>query len=285
MSGPLERVVKEELGLSVLKGTGVSGGGCINQGTAYDTDKYGRVFIKVNSKSGARTMFEGEFASLEALAAPGIVRVPKPIKVIDQPSGGAALVMEYVEMGGGLHKYAAQLGEQLARLHLHNGSLESAARMAESNVHKLEGGPHYVGKFGFHVNTCCGYLEIDNTWRDNWQEFYANMIENHEGDRQARELWNKVLPKLPRFFDGVDIKPAIVHGDLWGGNASENNEGPLIFDPASLYGHSEYDLGISYLFGGFSGKFYEAYHKIFTTQAQHILQSGNHTTIRITTTI
>ena len=34
------------------------------------------------------------------------------------------------------------------------------------------------------------------------------------------------MPKLPRFFDGVDVKPAILHGDLWGGNASENSEGP-----------------------------------------------------------
>ena len=47
-----------------------------------------------------------------------------------------------------------------------------------------------------------------------------------EGDRKARELWNKILVKFPNFFEGLDIKPAIVHGDLWGGNASENDEGP-----------------------------------------------------------
>ena len=36
----------------------------------------------------------------------------------------------------------------------------------------------------------------------------------------------------------------------------------VIFDPASYYGHSEYDLGISYLFGGFNSHFYNAYHKV-----------------------
>jgi len=35
--------------------------------------------------------------------------------VVDKPGGGAALIMEYVEIGGGLHKHAALLGEQLGR--------------------------------------------------------------------------------------------------------------------------------------------------------------------------
>ena len=36
----------------------------------------------------------------------------------------------------------------------------------------------------------------------------------------------------------------------------------VIFDPASFYGHSEYDLGIGYLFGEFDSVFYDAYHKV-----------------------
>lgn len=46
----------------------------------------------------ARQMFEGEMASLEALRSTGLVRVPKPMKVIDLPGGGAAFVMEYLKM-------------------------------------------------------------------------------------------------------------------------------------------------------------------------------------------
>lgn len=63
MSKSLESVVKEELGLSVLKSTGLGGGGCISQGSAYDTDKYGRIFIKVNSKSGVRHLKISSFCS------------------------------------------------------------------------------------------------------------------------------------------------------------------------------------------------------------------------------
>ena len=48
----------------------------------------------------ARQMFEGEMASLEALRSTGLVRVPRPIKVIDLPGGGAAFVMEHLKMRG-----------------------------------------------------------------------------------------------------------------------------------------------------------------------------------------
>ncbi|KAF4528576.1 hypothetical protein B566_EDAN015723 [Ephemera danica] len=36
---------------------------------------------------------------------------------------------------------------------------------------------------------------------------------------------------------------------------------PVIFDPASFYGHSEYELAISSMFGGFGKTFYTEYHK------------------------
>jgi len=25
-----------------------------------------------------------------------------------------------------------------------------------------------ITKFGFHIPTCCGYLDQDNTWQDDW---------------------------------------------------------------------------------------------------------------------
>lgn len=36
----------------------------------------------------------------------------------------------------------------------------------------------------------------------------------------------------------------------------------VIFDPASFYGHHEYDLAIASMFGNFSKSFYDAYHKV-----------------------
>lgn len=66
--------------------------------------------------------------------------------------------------------------------------------------------------------------------------------------------------KIPDLFRDLDIVPALLHGDLWSGNVAEDASGPVIFDPASFYGHSEYELAIAGMFGGFSGSFYTAYH-------------------------
>ena len=66
--------------------------------------------------------------------------------------------------------------------------------------------------------------------------------------------------KIPDLFRDLDIVPALLHGGLWGGNVAEAPSGPVIFDPASFYGHSEYELAIAGMFGGFSGAFYSAYH-------------------------
>lgn len=43
-------------------------------------------------------MFAGEMASLEALRSTGVVRVPRPIKLITLPGSGAVFVMEYLKM-------------------------------------------------------------------------------------------------------------------------------------------------------------------------------------------
>lgn len=36
----------------------------------------------------------------------------------------------------------------------------------------------------------------------------------------------------------------------------------MIFDPASFYGHHEFELGIAGIFGGFSSEFYNSYHQL-----------------------
>jgi len=62
--------------------------------------------------------------------------------------------------------------------------------------------------------------------------------------------------------------PVVVHGDLWSGNASRGIIGgageaqDVVYDPSACYGHSEYELGIMKLFGGFGEAFWKDYHTL-----------------------
>lgn len=264
----MEAKLKKELGTTLLKSTGHSGGGCISEGQSYDTDR-GRVFVKINHKSEARLMFDGEMASLEAISKTETVKVPKPVKVIDLDTGGSVFVMEHLDMKG-LSKYSKHLGEQMADLHLHNKKQMEKLNKEQQTVGRGAGQSEVaaVHKFGFCVTTCCGYIPQVNEWQDDWVVFYSqqrlqhqvNLVEKSYGDREAGELWAKLQLKIPQFFTDVEIVPALLHGDLWGGNVAECAEGPVIFDPASFYGHSEFELAIAGMFGGFSSSFYSAYH-------------------------
>ena len=46
------------------------------------------------------------------------------------------------------------------------------------------------------------------------------------GDSEARSLWSRLQLKIPEFFKGIDIKPSLLHGDLWSGNVAEMDDGP-----------------------------------------------------------
>ncbi|XP_007887069.1 ketosamine-3-kinase [Callorhinchus milii] len=265
----MEAALKRELDTTSLRPFGHGGGGGISEGQSFQTDA-GTVFVKINHKSQARRMFDGELAGLDAILKTKTVKVPKPVKVIDLPDGGSTLVMEYLDMSS-ISKYMPDLGEQLADLHLSNAKLRESQNKEAQTVGKGAGQSEiqYIDKFGFHVVTCCGYLPQINDWQSDWVTFFArqrletqlDMIEKEYGDRESKELWSKLQLKIPGLFGGMEITPALLHGDLWGGNVAQLHDGPVIFDPAAFYGHSEYELGIAGMFGGFDSSFYTAYHR------------------------
>ncbi|KAF7659952.1 hypothetical protein LDENG_00290550 [Lucifuga dentata] len=264
----MEEKLKKELGTAMVKSTGHAGRGYISEGQSYDTDT-GRVFVKINHKDEAKLMFDGEMASLEAILQTETVKVPKPVKVIELDKGGCVFVMEHLDMRS-LNKHSEHLGEQLADLHLHNKRQLEKQNKEQQTVGKGAGQSEVpvVEKYGFGITTCCGYIPQENEWQDDWVTFYSrqrlqhqiNIVEKSYGDREARELWAQLQLKIPQLFIDVEIVPALLHGDLWGGNVAEYAESPVIFDPASLYGHSEYELSIARMFDGFSSSFYSAYH-------------------------
>lgn len=48
-------------------------------------------------------------------------------------------------------------------------------------------------------------------------------------DREAEQLWQELKPLMMKFFENIEIKPSLLHGDLWGGNIGETDTEPSDF--------------------------------------------------------
>jgi len=40
-------------------------------------------------------------------------------------------------------------------------------------------------------------------------------------DQEAQQLWAKLRDNMSEFFRGLDVKPSIMHGDMWSGNVGQ----------------------------------------------------------------
>ncbi|KAM3922027.1 ketosamine-3-kinase-like [Leptodactylus fuscus] len=263
----MEEKLKNVLRTSVLIPCGHIQGGCISEAWKYDTDQ-GRVFVKWNRGNQAMTMFKGEMTSLETIRKTRTVCVPQPITLAELPAGGALFVIKSMELRP-ISKFASKLGDQLADLHLHNGLMKVKIQKNYGTIGKCPADLCPVEKFGFPTMTCCGYIPQDNEWQDDWVTFFASqrlqpqirLIERDYGDRTLLGLWSELQMKVQNAFRDTVIVPSLLHGDLWEGNTAEDDHGPVLFDPGSFYGHSEYELSIGDMFGDHCGEFYQAYHR------------------------
>ena len=101
-------------------------------------------------------------------------------------------------------------------------------------------------------------------WRDHRLGFQLTLAAQNGYGGELQSLGEKLLLEMPRLFTGREIKPSMLHGDLWGGNVAGLKDGsPVIFDPAFYYGDREADLAMTYVFGGFSPDFYASYQNAF----------------------
>lgn len=72
------------------------------------------------------------------------------------------------------------------------------------------------------------------------------MKQTFTGDTLCSKLWDKdIAPRLDALFDDIEIRPSLLHGDLWSGNIGTAEGNPSIFDPATYWGHHEAEWGVS----------------------------------------
>ena len=197
-------------------------------------------------------MLEAEFKGLKLMDEINAVRVPRPF-LSGKTDTISYLVVEALELKP--HNQASQekLGRQLARLHLAEGPSE----------------------FGLDFDNTIGLTPQVNPWTSSWVEFYRKYrlefqlekIEEKYGDAELLKKSEKLLDRLPELFEGLEIRPSLLHGDLWGGNTASIPGGdPVVYDPACYWGHHEADLGMTGMFGGFTSAFFDAYHEAIPKQ-------------------
>ena len=98
-----------------------------------------------------------------------------------------------------------------------------------------------AGQFGFIMDNTIGETPQPNDWMESWVEFYTERLRYQldlAGDASLDRLSATLLPRVAEFFGDEEIRPSILHGDLWSGNMATAADGsPTIFDPACYYGH------------------------------------------------
>lgn len=204
-------------------------------------------FIKVNQPS-LLTMFEAEAAGLKELAETRTVRVPKVI-ACDKTVDYAYLILEYFSLKPTNSASERLFAQQFANLHQQKQ-------------------PFY----GWYIDNTIGSTPQFNGRYGNWIEFWQQQrlgaqlkiaAANGYGGNLQR-TGEKLCTEISRFFTTYSPRPALLHGDLWGGNiAADTENNPVLFDPACYYGDREADLAMTELFGGFGRDFYAAYQDVY----------------------
>ncbi|HEX7064745.1 MAG TPA: fructosamine kinase family protein [Bacillales bacterium] len=222
---------------------GVSGGE-INEAFLVTTGQQ-RYFVKINRETAA-DFFEWEARGLELLRSTKTVAVPE-VYFYGEKDGVAALVLEWVE-GQPNERTEETLGRDVARMHRTYGQA-----------------------FGLDYDNYIGTFEQLNGWHEDWIVLLRDKrlavqaeLAERKGRMNAkrRSRMENILEGLDRWVPG-DVKPSPLHGDLWGGNWIVGSGGrPYLIDPAVFYGHFEFELAFTELFGGYSARFYDAYREM-----------------------
>ncbi|KAH6656186.1 fructosamine-3-kinase [Plectosphaerella plurivora] len=226
-------------------------------------------FIKTGTGKEAEIMFRGEHESLNALnrVIPGFCPRSYAHGVFAEDANRFFLVTDFLDLGTSVADGSSvSLARKLAKLHT------TPAPVSDGFDSPM---------FGFPVTTCCGATPQDNTWNASWADFYAEKrlrsicragIKSNGADRELEAAVDKVassvVPRLIGPQTMQSIQPVLIHGDLWSGNhgrgqvAGQGGSEEIVFDPSAVYGHSEYELGIMHMFGGFGAAFMKEYDRL-----------------------
>ncbi len=218
-------------------------GGDINYAHSLETSS-GKYFIKWNDTTQAGGMFDSEAQAIKQIASTGAIRTPKIVST-GKFKNKAYLLLNFIDSCENISaQHLYDFGVQLAHLHRHPADY-----------------------FGFQKDNYIGTLDQHNCVSDSWSEFYIEqrMIPQISLAKKKGFLRHITKQTIDGFYQEItklfyNLKPSLLHGDLWNGNFIIDKKGKAyLIDPASYYGHCEVDLAMSELFGNFGDRFYVGY--------------------------
>lgn len=236
-----------ELGLNAsIKSIAPVTGGDINLAYRLQTT-LGNFFIKINSRHKFPGIFESEESGLTAIRKTNAIAVPEVI-LQGATENETYLMLQWIDAGQSSGTSSQKLGRQLAQMHRNTST-----------------------QFGFKADNYMGSLHQSNKWHNSWAQFFIEerlepmvkiAVNKNELVKSDMRQFNELYKKLPGLF--TEEPPALLHGDLWGGNYLISTEAKAyLIDPAVSYGNREFDIAMTTLFGGFDRVFYEAYNQEF----------------------
>jgi protein-ribulosamine 3-kinase len=241
----ITKIIEKNLPVKI-NGFHPASGGCINSGGELITTS-GSYFIKWNDARRYPNMFQTEMCGLHLLASARCIHVPEVVGVYTDGEV-QLIIMEFIRSSNRQKYFWKLLGERLAAIH-NNSSTQ----------------------FGLDHDNYIGSLHQRNSRKVKWTDFFieerlevqlSHAEKSNNVDATTRRQFEALYKKLPELLP-VE-KPALLHGDLWGGNLMTDQKGePALIDPAVYYGHREAELAFTTLFGGFENAFYEAYQASF----------------------
>jgi fructosamine-3-kinase len=254
----LHAALAKSLGSEPIRSVPLNGG-MINCAARVET-KSGAVFVKWNEDTPPG-LFTTEANGLHALRATRTLRVPEVLAVSDATTSDAPpfLALEYMEERPPSAEaiFARRFGEALADLHRESTSP--------------------FGGFGLGEDNYLGRLPQHNTPHARWPDFYREcrllpqitlaQTAGRLPSERERSLM-RVVERLEVLLDGVESRPALLHGDLWSGNFLRADDEAAVIDPAMYYGEREMEIAFIELFGGFPSGMLPAY------RAAYPLDSG-----------
>ena len=227
--------------VNILKASSLSGG-CINSVSRLETS-IGDFCIKYNLRDRYPGMFTSEADGLEFLNSAGEIPVPGVI-CTGEAGSYAYILLEYIDSGRKIPLFMQDFGRSLARLHRHTSE-----------------------SFGHAIDNYMGSLPQSNARHASWPSFFTEERLKRQVSLAGEYFSPADLAAFERLYARLDElipaePPAMLHGDLWGGNYMVSPDGrACLIDPAVYYGHREADIAMTTLFGGFDEPFYASYNE------------------------